>query len=196
MRFYRFPETRTRKSIKISDLDWYAVRTPPPREFVAEEILEKFGYAIICPVLGKKMRVSRHTKKRRDIEVPLLPSYVLMGFKGDPDWHKLFSFGRRQNLVVAVCGFGGEARVIPERSMNWIARMMHTANVDVVDAQEHGLGHQGLAPGDRADVLAGPFQGHVVKIDELSGSRVTCLVELFGGKQKTKIAVDNLQRVA
>lgn len=197
MRFYRIKNNDLpKRNIKIADLDWYAVRTPPLKEFVAEQILWSRGYAVICPVLGKKMRASRYAKrKRRDIEVPLLSSYVLIGFRGEPDWHELFSFGRRQGLVTAVCGFNGKAQVIPESSMKWIARMSQTTNVNVIDAKNYGLGAGNFRRGDRADVISGPLSGHTVRIDELNGQSASCLIKLFGGKQSATISVDNLQLV-
>lgn len=197
MRFYRNIDVRRHenfKHIKIGDLNWYAVRTPPLREFTAETILRQRGYAIICPVLRKRVRASRTTKRKKQIEAPLIPGYVLMGFSGAPDWHKLFRFGRRQELVTSVCGHRGRAQAIPESSMNWIARMIKTIDVEVIDRHEHGFGS--LKSGDNVEVLEGPFQGHVVRVEELSGKSATCLIDLFGGKQNTKISVDNLQKVA
>lgn len=199
MFFSRVPNPKRHenfKNIKISELNWYAVRTPPMREFDAETILRKHGYAIICPVRIKSVRASRTTRKKKQVEVPLIPGYVLMGFKGAPNWHELFRFGRRQELITGVCGYRGRAQAIPESSMNWVAKMIKTTNVEVADKEQHGLGAESLRRGDKVEVLTGPLSGTIVSIDELKGDSAMCLVELFGGKQNSKINVDNLQKVA
>jgi transcription antitermination factor NusG len=197
MRFYRNSNTEhqeARSNLNIADLTWYVVRTPPLREFNAETILSRRGYTIFCPVKTIRIRANRTTKKKKPVEVALMPGYVLMGFKGAPDWHKLFRFGRRQDLVTSVVGQAGRALPIPESSLHWVAKVLDTGDVQV--PHEEGFGVRDFTLGDNVEVLDGSYAGHVVRVQELNANSATCLIKIFGGEQKCKISVDNLQKVA
>lgn len=199
MRFYRNPSENKPNNFEdtnVADLDWYVMRTPPNREFDAEELLTKRGYTIMCPVRKKRVRSSRIKKaKNRIIELPLMPCYVLMGFKGVPNWQKLFSFSRPQQLVTSVCGQNYRARKLPETAHPWIKEMLQTTSAEINDKGKHAKNV--FSRGDNVEILEGPFEGFVVEVQKANGKEAMCLFKLFEGKeQKVKISVDNIQKAA
>lgn len=199
MRFYRNPSDNHHtnfEDINVGDLDWYVMRTPPNREFDAEELLSRQGYTIMCPVRRKKIRSSRTKKaKNRTIELPLMPCYVLMGFKGVPDWQKLFSFSRPHQLVTSVCGFNRRAKFLPQTAHTWIKEMLTTTSAEINDKGKHSKSV--FSKGDNVEILDGPFEGFVVEVQKANGKEAMCLFKLFEGKeQKVKISVDNIQKAA
>lgn len=199
MRFYRIPnESRSNnfEDTNVGDLNWYVMRTPPNREFDAEEFLAKQGYTIMCPVRRKRVRSSRTKKtKNKIIELPLMPCYVLMGFTGVPDWQKLFSLSRPLQLVTSVCGQNHRARKLPETAYSWIEEMLATTSADINDKGKHSKSV--FSKGDNVEILDGPFEGFVVEVQKANTKEAMCLFKLFEGKeQKVKISVDNIQKAA
>lgn len=199
MRFYRTPlesKSNNFENTNVADLNWYVMRTPPNREFDAEEFLSRQGYTIMCPVRRKRIRSSRTRKaKNKIIELPLMPCYVLMGFDGVPDWQKLFSFSRPQQLVTSVCGQNYRARKLPQSAYQWIEEMLATTSAEINDKGKHAKSV--FSKGDNVEILDGPFEGFVVEVQKANSKEAMCLFKLFEGKeQKVKISVDNLQKAA
>lgn len=198
MRFYRIPnESRSNnfENTNVADLDWYVMRTPPNREFDAEKLLSDQGYTIMCPVRKKRVRSSPTKKtKNKIIELPLMPCYVLMGFKGVPDWQKLFSFSRPQQLVTSVCGINRRARKLPTSAHPWIGEMLATTSAEINDKGKHAKSV--FSKGDNVEILDGPFEGFVVEVQKANNKEAMCLFNLFGREQKVKVSVDNIQQAA
>jgi transcription antitermination factor NusG len=198
MRFYRNPSDNPNTNFEntnVGDLDWYVMRTPPNREFDAEELLSRQGYTIMCPVRKKKIRSSRTKKaKNRTIELPLMPCYVLMGFKGVPNWQKLFSFSRPYQLVTSVCGFNRRAKFLPRTAHPWIEEMLATTSAEINDKGKHSKSV--FSKGDNVEILDGPFEGFVVEVQKTNSKDAMCLFNLFGREQKVKVSVDNIQKAA
>lgn len=179
---------------QVDDLTWYAVRVPPMKEFTAEKILKKRGYAVMCPLLQYRGRINRKVRKQTDLERPLLPGYVLVGFYGPPDWFKFFQIGKTTQIVSGVVSFNNRAAPIPKKSMDWVASMRRTTTVRIIDVKKHQAGH--LKPGTTVKVTDGPFAGQMVKIQSTKGASAKVLMKLFNGETLTDISVDNLLKVA
>ncbi len=95
----------------VEDLDWYALRVAPQKEFVVQEILTRKGVATYCPSDKRWRRQNRYTKNKDLKSFPLMPSYVFAGFiPGIPSLYDL----RKVDAILGCIGFNGEPKRIPK----------------------------------------------------------------------------------
>lgn len=161
---------------------WYAIRTAPQREFSVEQILRIRGVTTFVPTETKWRRNGR--KRRAPVQRPMLPRYVLMRFP-DP-WAVVHAMQDR-----GVCGlvcFAGVPAKIPEQAVAWLAQRsgaaVPTRNVSV---------HRAFTPGDRVEIVSGPFQGWCVELTEIKGEVGKVLLTMFGTERCVPVRLDQLE---
>lgn len=155
---------------------WYAVHTKARDEKLAEENLQRQGFATFLPrIKGSKRRRGRWL----EVIEPLFPGYL---FARLDLLIQDTSPIRSTRGVLGLVRFGGNPAPVPPGLMEQL--MAATADEDGVVRQEHLF-----QPGDRVEILTGPFAGLPASIlAETGKERVELLIELLGRANKVVIS--------
>ena len=165
-------------------MNWYALRTTPMKEFAVEQILRHRDVTCFVPIETKWRRVGAK-KKRKPIKCPMLPRYVLM--LSDDPWAVVRHMQGRG--VSGVVCFNGQPARIPQHSVDWLARSTGTAVPN-----RSARVHRAFAPGDKVEIVSGPFQGWCVELKEIKGEVGRVMLKLFGNKERpVPIRLDQLE---
>ena len=160
---------------------WYAIRTQPMREFAVTQILKIRGVTAFTPTETKWRRNGR--KAKVPIERPLLPRYVLM--RSDDPWAVVRAMQGRG--VSGIVCFDGRPARIPERSVEMLSRRSGA----VVNTRTRV--HRAFAPGDKVEIVSGPFQGWCVELTDIKGEVGRVLLKMFGTEKPVPIRLDQLE---
>lgn len=149
---------------------WYAVHTRPRQENTAEEHLNRQGFNAYLPkVLLRKRKRDKWVK----IVEPLFPRYLFI--QVDPQLLSLAPV--RSTLGVAgLVRFGHELRPVPD---GVIACLKTAENTETHQLDADAWPHK---PGDRVEVLEGPFAG------------LTCIFQLATAEERGLLLIDLLGR--
>lgn len=161
---------------------WHALRTAPMKEFAVEEILRRRGVTALCPKLTQYRRVGR--KRRVPVERPMLPRYLLMRY--DDPWAVVRAMEGR-GVTGLVC-FGGVPARIPDQAVEWIASRSGLA----LPTRATPV-HRAFAPGDKVEIVSGPFKGWCVELTEIKGDVGRVLLRMFGTERRVPIRLDQLE---
>jgi transcriptional antiterminator RfaH len=149
---------------------WYAVQTKPRQENTAEEHLSRQGYGAYLPrVLVRKRKRDKWMK----VVEPLFPRYLFI--QVDPELLSLAPV-RSTMGVAGLVRFGHELRPVPD---GVIACLKAAENVETDQLHADEWPHQ---PGDRVEVLEGPFAG------------LTGIFQLATGEERALLLIDLLGR--
>jgi transcriptional antiterminator RfaH len=143
---------------------WYAVQTQPHRESVAQDTLLRIGAQVFYP--RYRQRVILHGYKREVVR-PLFPSYLFVSFDVEREFRAV-QYARGVRRVVT---FGGEPAIVPGDLLASIQERMKDGYVKLNPPE--------LRPGQRVEIVAGPFAGHTgIFQANLSGAeRVAILLD-------------------
>lgn len=153
------------------------------KERAVSQILNNRGVTAFSPMETKWRRVGKQ-KKKTPIENPMLPRYVLMQF--DDPWAVVRAMQGR-GVTGIVCFDGVPAR-IPERS---IQRLMRQCGV--ASATRSTPVHRAFAPGDKVEIVSGPFQGWCVELREIKGDVGRVMMQMFGTERQVPVRLDQLE---
>ena len=162
-------------------MTWYAYRTAPRREFAVEEILRRHGLDVLCPVETKWKRQGR---KKIPTDYPMLPRYLFAA--GADPWAVCRALVNRG--IVGVVSIDGRPAAIPEASIHRLARMSGG-----VARSSQAKVHKAFVVGDTAEIVIGPYRGHLVEIKNIKGRAATILLKMFGSEMPVEIGVDQLE---
>lgn len=148
---------------------WHVVRTQPNRERGACAQLEAQGFEAFLPLLA---RTVRHARKLRLRHAPLFPSYAFVAF--DPQrerWRSVNGTFGVSRLVMA----GDAPAPAPHGVVEALLAARDASGCVRLDAD--------LAPGQRVEIIAGPFARAIGSLARLDGQgRVTVLLDIMGGR--------------
>lgn len=156
-------------------------------ELNPEEDEESRRYALV----PTQQEVEIRGGKRREVERKLLPGYVLVQIRLDPDTQRL---GNNSWHVVSgttgVTGFVGSeetARPLPPEE---VASIIGQTRV------EEPRVRVGFAIGDRVRVSDGPFLDFIAQVDEinLDKGKVRVLVSMFGRETPVELDLDQVEK--
>jgi transcriptional antiterminator RfaH len=149
-------------------LHWYLVHSRPRQEDVAAEHLTRQDYEVYLP----RVKLPRHRRARwlESVE-PLFPRYLFAGLRpGQQSLHPI-----RSTRGVAALVKSGEGYVPVAPAL--LAALRAEADAEGL----HRLRAEGLAPGDRVRIVAGPFAGlEAVFHSHQGGERVRVLLQIIG----------------
>ena len=162
---------------------WYVVATKPRQEVVAQEHLQRQGYATLLPTLRLR---KRQRGKWQEVTEPTFPGYVFVGLElGRDDMAPIRSTQGCRDLV----RFGQQPAVVHE---------------DIIKALQMGNSTQGasgdgvkdpFSPGDVVMIEDGPFQGlSAIYCMNKGADRVQVLITLLGRAQHLNIDIDSVSR--
>ena len=171
------------KNMDASSNAWYVVATKPRQEVVAQENLQRQGYATLLPTLRLR---KRQRGKWQEVTEPTFPGYVFVGLElGRDDMAPIRSTQGCRDLV----RFGQQPAVVHE---------------DIIRALQMGNSAQGasadeikdpFSPGDVVLIEDGPFQGlSAIYCMNKGADRVQVLITLLGRAQHLNIDIDSVSR--
>lgn len=167
----------------VMDLEWYAIRTPPQKEFVAQEILTQRGVVTFCPADKRWRRQNRYTKEKQLISYPMVVRYVFAGFiPGVPAWFNLFQLPCIQGCV----GINGKPMKLDHAAMEGLLRR-YPNGIQRPKEEKYMRTHAEYKAGDLVRICDGPFDGMIVPVHELKGRDAYVFMDLFGAQHKIKI---------
>jgi len=156
---------------------WYAVHSKPRQEAVAEEHLQRQGFATYLP----KVRVRKRRRgKWAQVVEPLFPRYLFI--QCDPTVDNTAPV-RSTRGAVGLVRIGFELRPVPDEVIEYLKHCE-----DDADQLRHDdeWPHQA---GDQVEVLEGPFAGLSGVFEmALPESRAILLLELLG--RENRVTVD------
>ena len=86
---------------KVLSLNWFLFRVRPNKERAVYNSVNAAGLTAAMPEVTYRKRVSRHSRKTREVSYPGLKSYVLVGFEGRPCFRDVLNLP----FVSGVVGF-------------------------------------------------------------------------------------------
>lgn len=172
-----------------SQLVWYALLTPPGREFVAQRILRRYGLHTYVPLKREWRRKNKFVREKVLREYPIAPKYIFAGFgRGVPLWFDLFSLPDVRGVV----GFNDMPAEIPGKAMARLIRKTG-GGLTAPSAQRYMPTHREFTVGQEVEVIGGPFEGRKVPVVELGGIETGVEMELFNVMRVVKVPTEFLQ---
>ncbi len=168
-------------SARQGGLAWYLAQARPNQFHIAEHTLAQQGFPVFCPTPEEtRRRGGRFVSETR----PLFPGYLFVSFNpASSAWRTINNTYGVSKLVT----FG--ERVPAHLPQDLVAGLMARC-----DEAGNLLPPQVLKPGDRAQVLTGPFAQFVATVESLAPQRrVWVLLEILGGKTRVWLDVGQLR---
>ena len=162
---------------------WYVVATKPRAELVAQEHLQRQGYATLLPTLLLR---KRRRGKWQEVTEPTFPGYIFVGLElGRDDMATIRSTQGCRDLL----RFGQQPAVVHED----IIRALQSGN-SVQGASGDGV-KEPFSPGDVVLIEDGPFQGlSAIYCMNKGADRVQVLITLLGRVQHLNVDIDSLSK--
>lgn len=168
---------------------WYALLTPPGREFVAQKILRRYGLRTFVPVRREYRRKNKFVRDKVLKEYPIAPRYVFAGFpRGTPLWFDLFALPNISGVV------GLEDDPTRIRSGAMVKFITKTGGgLNAPEAQRFMRTHHEFSVGQMVEVIDGPFKDHKIRVVAIRGAKAALMLELFGQEREVEVPMINLQ---
>lgn len=164
---------------------WHVVHTHANSEWKALTNLRRQGFEAYLPRY-RKMR--RHARKSEIVAAPLFPRYLFLRLDAAKErWRAALSTFGVSSLI---CRDGLPAPV-PEGVVEAImAREDAQEFVDLTRQVD-------FKPGDKVQVMSGPFADCVAQFQGLSASeRITLLLDILGRKLRIEVARESVTAIA
>jgi transcription elongation factor/antiterminator RfaH len=164
-----------------SSMRWYALRTLPRKEAIAEVHLARQGFRAFLPRI---IVTRRHARKFEINKVALFPRYAFVLF--DVDRHRWRSVNGTLGVETLLMSAD---RPLPV-PITVVEEILAAADEDGVVDLNHGF-----TPGSRVRLVTGPFAGvlgTLIKLDEKG--RVDLLLRMMNTSVRLKVPRDILER--
>lgn len=165
---------------------YYVHRTMTGKEFDAAIGLREYGYACYVPWVES---VSR----RRAEQLAYFRGYIFV--RNHIVWQKhreVVVDKRGRQLVIGAVAIGGDAIPIPE---HLVARIAFEAARERIGDDAEPMAPR-FKPGDIGIIRSGPFEGHEVAIEAISGEAARVALSIFNNVHSISTPVDNLEAAA
>lgn len=152
-------------------MPWYVLITKPKSEKKVAEKLQERGIEVCCPV---RVEVRQWSDRKKKVEVPLLPSMVLVNLH-DKDRAKVFEiYGAVRYLF-----WLGNPATVTEAEVE--------ALLDIRSNNLKVLGVEPLTPGSEIDVTAFGFKAEKGTVKYISGNQCWVVLHNLGYVIKLQI---------
>ena len=203
-----------------SKLQWYAVRYKPTTQtllpadiplkkgdrkqkarlrrkqagrpaFLIETLLRQQGFQVFLPTKRVWRQKSKYSKQKTLVTYPLLVGWVFVGWpENQSKWRELFNI----HLVRDVAGVGKQPLqiapdVMSDIMMRWGKEKMHQAPTQ----ERYMRTHHEFNIGDTVQIVAGPFEGQIIKVMDLKGAQAEILMPFLGGERQMAIKTQYLE---
>lgn len=169
---------------EVARHDWYVAQTKPRQELRARANLENQAFEVALPMLTIE-RVKRG--KRSPTTEPLFPGYIFVKISDySQSFHKIRStFG-----VTKLVKFGDT----PAKLSDDLVVQMLSLGDDSPEVKELQR-HAAPQPGDKVEILEGPFKGLFAEIIKLDGqSRCIVLLDFLHKQVRAEFELSNVKR--
>lgn len=156
-----FAEPRRITGKPLPEPVWHALICPPLKEKAAAGILNKNGVRCFFP-REKRKRV--HQGKVRVLKHPQVTRIIYAKFKHRPNWHVL----RERGIITGVFCVGNRPVVLGVDIIRAVQGLPTTAE-RLAKAKRQLMV---AAPGDRVEILDGPFEGFCVDVTKAENGRI------------------------
>lgn len=140
---------------------WYALITAPSKERETRHRLQSAGCTVKYPTIEKTRH--QHGKKRSYIQ-PVIPRIIYARFRYQPQWDVM----RDRRVIVGVFSRGDAPIVLSEDDISRVMGLPTEA--ERLDAER--LDAIMPRPGEKAEIIEGPFAGFFVDVDRVEYGRV------------------------
>ncbi len=192
------------------DYRWFVLCVPPQKELAVERIMGAEGFATFVPVAKEHKFANAAARGRMDkklVSLPLMPRYVFLGMSDNtPGWARVFCYTsifnrHKQRIATGVIGMNGRPYEVPHDTVRGkdgkpdrvgIRTFMLRHNAGEFNApsyHKYMQTHREFEPGDMVITEDELFTGKVIEID---GHTALLDLEIFGGRHKTRIALEKL----
>ena len=162
----------------VVEMDWYLAKLKPNGHAAAERNLHRQGFETFMP----RQAISRRRgTKFVDTLAPLFPGYLFVALNAaSHPWRRVNGTYGVSRLV----SFGDVPRPLPRHLIEDMRARCRGSNILEPP--------QTLTPGDKVEILSGPFSQFIARIEALSpGDRVWALIDMMG--QETRVALSAAQ---
>ena len=145
---------------------WYVLYTKPRNEKKVVSSLEKMGITVYCPMVTE---IHQWSDRKKKVTVPLINSYIFVQIAS-----------KERDLVFQVPGV--------LRYLFWLKKPAKVRNSEIVALKEWlqetaiDTKIESLQPGDRCEVLEGPFKGKEGVVQEVNKNRLQLILIELGMK--------------
>jgi transcription antitermination factor NusG len=187
----RFRSLSRRELDVVSDLTWFALTTPPQREFRVQRILNQLGITAFCPQEWRWRRKSRYCKAKRRIDYPAYPRIVFVGVpqgRGLP-WTTLSN-------IHLVTGFVARPDTMMPQvfATNDVIQVMKASKTPLFERpKEEAYEPPSFVPGEAVRIADGPLAGVELSVRKVVGHQVYCSVELLGREVEQELPAEVLE---
>lgn len=167
---------------ETDDHHWFVAQLRPQGLARAQEHLHRQSFQTFAPeILTSALRAGVSRKVRK----PLFPGYLFISFDPSaPEWNAINSTRGIARLILS-----DPRHPVP------LPRALMAALKARCDASGLLLPAPDYQVGDRIRVLAGPFVDVITTIETLpSPARIGVLIEIMGGKVRTTMPHDQIQK--
>lgn len=197
------------------ELEWYALKTVPQKEFVAQTIIRRHGFTTYLPVERRWRRRNKYTREKRLLSYALFPRYLLIGFTPgqagffrvlpqvpdayDPSSHEIrFRHGLfvifNLPVITGVVGIRGEPRPL---NASAVARLVNIWPNGLERPKEEKWmpTNREFKEGDMVRITGGPMESMIVPVIEIKArsGKAKILADLFGSNMEVEIALHDLE---
>ena len=153
--------------------NWYALYTRPRHEKKVLEILTNKGDEVFLPLLKTKRQFK---DRKREVELPLFPSYIFSKFEFKERFSILETHG-----VMKIVNFQGSPAIVPDWQIESLKKILE--NPQTLQLENY------FRQGDVVEVKEGPFKGLRGTVKQLRGeSRLAITVD--GIMQSISVEID------
>ncbi len=167
----------------MSDVSrWYAVQTRSNLEQIVVGELNAKGIANFCPCFSE---LHQWADRKKIIERPVFPGYVLSNFIADPSIRLRV---RQSRGVVRILGTGNLIEAIPDVQVESIQRMLSSGEVC--------FSHPFLCEGAKVRVRRGPLKdlvGTLIRIKHQT--RLVLSVDLISNSVATEVDLSDIEEL-
>ena len=164
----------------VPSRSWYVAETLPRAEGQAERHIQRQGFACFCPRFSKQRR---HARRIDHVLAPVFPNYIFVRLDLMQDrWASINGTIGVKRLV----GGGSQLpQAVPNAAMQALLARCNDGVIKSLIPDLH--------PGQRVQMVSGPFTDHFATIERLDGrGRVRILLNILGGVVPIRMLASNL----
>ena len=159
---------------------WFALYTKPRAEFKAAQQISDTGVLYYLPTIT---RLKQWSDRKKKVTEPLLRGYIFI-FADEKE--RMISL-ERQSVVRCIFDNGRPAK-IPEWQIENLRKMLESKSELFI--------HEGLVPGVKVEIKAGPFEGVIGTIQQSdNGNNIAVSIDLLNRSVIAHLPKDSIFEV-
>jgi transcription antitermination factor NusG len=168
-------------------INWICLRTKPQKEFAAERYFNGLGYTCYMPAVSRRRNGGGVRHLLIDVKRPLITGYIFLQMPAAIDWPEIF----QKYFILSAIGHDGHPWLFSDdiiRKLRWNWNKLGRAN-----DRRFGREIAKFDIGDNVQAMSGPFEGHEIRIEQISGCRAKGIIDALGGQVVIEADVIDLE---